>query len=361
MHLKICFACAMAVVGSARASEVTIQNDSLTNFGNAAIVWGFVAGEAAGSWLTTPCTGNIVAVQIFWRSPSGIETPSIEDSIDIYRAGTFPQPGELALEVAGPVLTDNVLNEFRYLDENSTIPISVPVVADETFVVALTFAETPEELVDPSVVRDTDGIEPNRNTIHADDGQWYASSVLGVTGDWVIRAVVDCEAGANNADVAVTMSADPPAYTAGAPLSYTITIANAGPANALNTTVVDTFPAIYTDVTWSCAASGGASCSAEGSGAIAQSVGLPAGGEVIFTATGTIAAGTTGPISNSATAVVGAPATDPDTSNNTATLLLDAAGNDTIFADGFDSPGRDARLMPVAARSSGHPPDGTTR
>lgn len=243
MRFKAGLACAMAVLGSARANEVTIQNDSLVNFGNAAIVWGFVAGEAAGSWLTTPCTGDIVAVQVFWLSPTGFEKPSIEDSIDIFRSGAFPQPGELALAIEGPVLTDNALNEFRYLDENGTIPIRVPVVAGETFVVALAFAETPLEFVDPSVVRDTDGIEPNRNTIHAKDGQWYPSSFFLVSGDWVIRAVVDCEAGANDADVAVTMSVDPPAYTVGVPLSYTITVANAGPANALNTTVVDTFPA----------------------------------------------------------------------------------------------------------------------
>ena len=360
MNLKICLACAMAVAGgSAGANEVTIQNDSLVNFGNAAIVWGFVAGEAAGSWLTTPCTGNLVAVQVFWLSPTGTEKPSIEDSIDIYRAGTFPEPGELALEVAGPVLTDNALNEFRYLDENGTIPISVPVVAEETLVVALTFAETPIQFVDPSVVRDTDGIQPGRNALYGDIGaglQWYDASLLGIAGDWVIRAVVDCEAGANDADVAVTMSADPPAYTAGSPLTYTISIANAGPANALNTTIVDTFPAALNDVEWTCTASGGATCPAQGSGMIAQSIALPAGGQAVFHATGTIASGTTGPISNTATAVVGAPATDPDTDNNTASLLVESAGNDTIFADGFDAAGRDIPLTPVAARASNETP-----
>ena len=124
----------------------------------------------------------------------------------------------------------------------------------------------------------------------------------------------------------------------------------------LNTTIVDTFPAALNDVEWTCTASGGATCPAQGSGMIAQSIALPAGGQAVFHATGTIASGTTGPISNTATAVVGAPATDPDTDNNTASLLVESAGNDTIFADGFDAAGREIPLTPVAARASNETP-----
>lgn len=329
----------MACAAGAWANEVTIQNDSLTDFDSAGIVWGFAANEKAASWLTTPCTGDVVAVQIFWRSPSGTEAQTIEDSIDIYRSATFPDPGVLATEIGGPVLNDNVLNEYRYLDENNTIPLSVPVIQDDTFVVALTFASAPQPNVDPSVVRDTDGIQPGRNTIYGDAGtglRWYDSADLGLTGDWVIRAVVNCQAGASNADVGVTMSADPPDYTAGAALSYAIVVANGGPAASPNTTVVDVFPTAYTGVTWTCAASGGASCTSGASGAITQAISLPAGSQVVYTTSGTIASGTTGGVSNSATAVVGAPATDPDNSNNTATLELVAAYQDEIFTDGFD-------------------------
>ena len=346
---------ALVLATGAVASEVTVKNDSLTDFGTATIVWGFVAGEKAGSWLTSPCAGNLVAVQIFWRSPSGVAPFTIADSIDISRAGVFPQPGELALQVLGPVLNDNALNEFRYLDENNTLPISVPVEQDETLVVAFTFAEAPAPSSDPSVVRDTDGIQPDSNTIYADLGggtfQWFPASTLGITGDWVIRAVIDCEAGASNADVGVSMSANPAAYTAGDALAWTITVANTGPAAALNTTVVDTFPAAYTGVSWTCAGTGGASCPGAGSGNILHAVSLPANGEVVYTVNGTVAPGTTGTLSNSVAAAVGAPATDPDTSNNTLTLGLDAAGNDQIFADGFDPTGvLGITLKPVPAR-----------
>ena len=133
------------------------------------------------------------------------------------------------------------------------------------------------------------------------------------------------------------MSADPPQYTAGAPLTYSITVSNAGPAAASSTTVVDAFPADYDNVTWTCVGSGGAICPASGTGTIAGSVSVPAGGAVVYTVDGTVAAGTTGTLTNSATAVVGAPQTDPDTTNNSVSLDLEPVPvDDTIFADGFD-------------------------
>lgn len=359
MNKPIILALGMCLSGAAGAVEVTIKNDSLVDFGQAAIVWGFVAGEKAASWLTSPCDGNLVAAQVFWRSASGVAPISIQDSIDIYRAGTFPEPGELVLQVLGPVMNDNALNEFRYLDENNTLPISVPVIQGETVVVAFTFIEAPLANVDPTVVRDTDGFQPDRNGLYADIGgsfAWFPASTLGVAGDWVIRAVIDCQAAATNADVGITMSANPPQYTAGAPLAYSITVSNSGPAASPATTVVDVFPAALESPAWTCAASGGATCAPTGSGNITSIVGLPAGSQVVYTVDGTVAAGTTGTIGNSATAVVGAPATDPVGTNNTASLELEAAANDQIFADGFEPDGNGLRLTPVAAPVTGRRP-----
>ncbi len=331
----------IAIAVTATANEVTIQNDSLANGSSGTIQAGFVAGEKAASWLTTPCDGNIVAVQVFWRSLLGNAPITIEDSIDIYRSGAFPEPGVLAQEIGGPVLTDGVINEYRYLDENDTIPLIVPVAQNETFIVALTFAEAPDPSQGPSVVNDEDGIEPNRNAIYASLGGgsfgWFSNTALGVDGDWVIRAVVDCQTTSTDADVSVAMSADPPNYTAGDALAYTITVSNAGPAAATSTTVVDAFPPAYTGVMWTCVASGGASCASSGSGTIAATVTLPVGSQVVYSVDGIVAAGTTGTLTNSATAVVAPPASDPDTTNNTATLDLDPAlPNDFIFTDGFD-------------------------
>ena len=41
----------------------------------------------------------------------------------------------------------------------------------------------------PSVARDDDGIVPDRNFIDESTLGWVESSTLGLTGDWIIRAV----------------------------------------------------------------------------------------------------------------------------------------------------------------------------
>lgn len=338
MRAAACVAGLVLASTSAGAVEQTVKNDSLVDFSAGVIQAGFVEGEKAASWLTSPCNGNVVAVQVFWRSLFGTAPFVIGDSIDILRAGTFPTPGALAVQIGGPVLTDGVLNEYRYLDENNTIPVSVPVTTGERFVVAYTFSEAPTGL-GPSVVNDTDGNVPNSNAIYARLGPgtffWFSSQTLGVTGDWVIRAVVDCPVAAGEADVSAAIAADPSLYTAGAPLSYTITVANAGPSAAPGVVVFDAFPAAYLGATWTCAASGGATCTSGGSGNITQPVSLPAGAQVVYTVNGTVAPGTTGILSNTVTAVVSLPTTDPDGSNNSATVDS-AADTDRIFADGFD-------------------------
>jgi uncharacterized repeat protein (TIGR01451 family) len=332
------FALLAALFGtSVGAVEQTVQNDSLGNGGTGVIVYGFAAGEAAASWLTSPCSGTLRAVQVFWRSPSGTQAQEIHDSITVYRAGTFPNPGAEAAVIGGPVLVDGVLNEWRYLDENNTIPLSVSLTNNEQFIVSFKFFEAPLTNSSPSVMRDTNGIQSGRNALLADLGgtfMWFDSATLGLTGDWVIRAVVDCPVVPQSADVVVGMSANPNAYTPGSTLVYTVTVANAGPA-AASATVVDVFPASYTGVSWVCVASGGGTCVASGNGNITQNVSLPSGGQVTYTVSGTVAPGTTGSLSNSATAVVGSPVTDPDTNNNTATLAL-SADNDRIFTATFE-------------------------
>jgi uncharacterized repeat protein (TIGR01451 family) len=323
MHKGIIAILASLAGTGAHAAEVTIQNDSLIDFGTAVIVTGFIAGGGAGSWLTSPCDGSLRAVQVFWRSQSGTSGQVIHDSIRIYRSGTFPNPGTLAETIGGPVLTDNALNEWRFLDENNTLPLNVPVTANETIVVALHFDSAPPSVVGPSVVRDTNGIQPQRNTIFSNFGfgfEWRSAESLGVTGDWVIRGVVDCQAAGQEADVAVGLTADPAEYTPGQALNYTIVVNNAGPDAAIGTTVVDIFPGSLTGVTWTCAATGGASCVAGGSGNITQLVGLPAGGEVVFDVNGIVAPGTTAPLLNSVTAVVPGGVTDPVPGNNTASV-----------------------------------------
>ena len=329
---------ATLLTGNASAAEMTVQNDSLTDFGSAIIEGGFVAGESGASWLTSPCDGNIVAVQVFWLSNTGSTGQLLGDSIDIFRSGTFPTPGALAQEINGPLLSDGVINEYRFLDDNNTVPLIVPVANNETFVVAYKFSEnTPAS--GPSLAVDANGIVNGRNAIHAritgTTYAWFSSESFLVSGDWVIRAVVDCQAGGGNADVSASISTTPALYTPSAPISHVITIGNAGPSNAPSVIVVDAFPAAYTGTTWSCAASGGATCTSGGSGTISQAINLPSGSHVTYTVNAIVAASTTGVLSNSVTAVVNSPTIDPNTENNMAAANT-APETDRIFANGFD-------------------------
>jgi uncharacterized repeat protein (TIGR01451 family) len=140
-----------------------------------------------------------------------------------------------------------------------------------------------------------------------------------------------------HADVAVALAAEPQQYTRGQPLTYTLTVTNGGPDPSNATTIEDMFPAAISGVTWTCEASGGATCPASGSGDIDASVDLPSGGAAVFTATGTVNPNASGTIENRASASVSAPTIDPDGANNTATVDTDPAPTtDEIFGNGFD-------------------------
>jgi len=174
--------------------EVTLQNDSLTAGDNATICPCFVAGEEAAVWLTSPCDGSIVAIQIFWRSLVGGAQVSLEDSIIVYEGGTFPNTGLIKDELLAPALQDGGLNEFRFSDENQTIPIDIPVTAGEEFVVSLKFFND-SATFNPSILFDDSGITPGKNSVRISNGQWRSAESLGVTGDWIIRVIVDCTGG----------------------------------------------------------------------------------------------------------------------------------------------------------------------
>ena len=82
--------------------------------------------------------------------------------------------------------------------------------------------------------------------------------------------------------------------------------------------MADTFPAALT-ATWTCVGAGGGTCTASGAGNINDTVNLPAGGSVTYTASAAIAPAATGSLSNTATVTVPAGVTDPALASNSAT------------------------------------------
>jgi hypothetical protein len=92
------------------------------------------------------------------------------------------------------VLNDTTLNEFRFLDPpTNAVGLSAPVTTGQAFVVSLEFLN--QSSGNPFASGpgfDQDGCQPGLNAVEASPGGWVDACVTGVTGDWVIRAVVDC-------------------------------------------------------------------------------------------------------------------------------------------------------------------------
>ena len=103
---------------------------------------------------------------------------------------------------------------------------------------------------------------------------------------------------------------------AGGSTTYTITASNLGPDNVMGAGVLDVLPASLTG-TWICVGAGGGTCTASGSGNIADIVNLPVGGSVTYTVSATVSPTASGTISN--TAVIVENITDPNPGNNSAT------------------------------------------
>src|SRR5512136_137187 len=115
----------LAANGSALATEQTIKNDSVVDYGQAVIVGDFAPSEIAAVRLTAPISGTIVAVQVLWLEGTPGHLPVIESAIYIWQGNTFPAPGGELAFLDSPALTPGGFNEFRYLDEAGTIPLSV--------------------------------------------------------------------------------------------------------------------------------------------------------------------------------------------------------------------------------------------
>jgi 6-phosphogluconolactonase (cycloisomerase 2 family) len=118
------------------------------------------------------------------------------------------------------------------------------------------------------------------------------------------------------------------------PFTFTVTVTNGGPNDVVAAAVAVAMSANSGPVTWTCVAIGG-TCTASGSGDIADTVDLTAGGTLVYTIDGVVPDQAPGP-QVTATAGVTAPAgvTDPVASNDSAqqqSLIP------SIFLDGFET------------------------
>ena len=117
-------------------------------------------------------------------------------------------------------------------------------------------------------------------------------------------------------DLAVTKTADVTDALPGDPVVFTVEVSNNGPDAVMGAPFSDAPDASFENISWSCQASGGASCTANGSGAIDDAVDLPVGAGVTYTVNTIIADGAQNPAVNTATIAAPSGGSDPSPGNN---------------------------------------------
>ena len=124
----------------------------------------------------------------------------------------------------------------------------------------------------------------------------------------------------NEVDLSITKTDGVTVAVPGESLTYTIVVQNLGPEDATGATVVDSFPAELTNITYTSVAANGASDNVtSGVGNINDTVNLPAGSSITYTVTADVLSSATGTVENTATVTAPTDVTETDTSNNTAT------------------------------------------
>jgi uncharacterized repeat protein (TIGR01451 family) len=132
------------------------------------------------------------------------------------------------------------------------------------------------------------------------------------------NAATDVDGVGPVADLAITKTDGVATAVPGGSVTYTITASNLGPSDAAGSTVADAFPATLT-CNWTCVGASGGTCTAAGAGNINDTVNLPLGASVTYTAVCSIARSATGTLSNTATVAPRGSVLDNNSANNSAT------------------------------------------
>lgn len=113
--------------------------------------------------------------------------------------------------------------------------------------------------------------------------------------------LVDKVAVRQDNDLSITIADGGTTAIPGTSVSYTIVVQNTGPTTATGANVTDAIPALLTNVTYTAIGAGGAAgFTANGTGAIYDTVTLPAGASITYTITGTVPASASGTLTCSA-------------------------------------------------------------
>ena len=231
--------------------------------------------------------------------------------------------------------SDGTWDNLYGVDEAGTRPI---VLLDEVHGM-LTYIYTSSEGYNPIVYQQSPTTTinfPGRTTLRSASFNDSTSMKANYNGEFVVLYSSATEVGgqlctenyAGGADLSITKSDGKLITHPSENNTYTIAASNSGPQAVSGATVADVLPSTLTGATWTCAASGGASCTASGSGSINDLVNLPVGGSVTYNLSATVSSSANGTLSNTATITPPGGTSDPTPANNSAT------DTDTITANG---------------------------
>lgn len=171
----------MAAFNPAAAHDVTLQNDGYSSGQNAVFQGGFVAGEIGAVRLSPPGPFPMQIKQVLFLF--GGTAGQVQVVLRIYddSAGTLNPGNELFSNTYLVTASNTAMQSIDLTAENLIINGDIRVGI---------------EMVDgglPSIARDDDGgITSGVNFIYSVPA-WVNSENFGVTGDWIIRAVVTDE------------------------------------------------------------------------------------------------------------------------------------------------------------------------
>jgi hypothetical protein len=166
---------------TAAAQETLLQNDGYVDGQAVAFQAGFVAAEMAGSRFVPAGAGPWRVNRVRFLLGGATSTQTITLHVYDDAAGTAAPGAELFEGDFAVTGSNNAMQEINLISNN--IQVTGP------FRVAIDFQHTGL----PSVASDLDGtIDATRNFIFSPSFPgWLPSNLLGLTGDWIIRAGVE--------------------------------------------------------------------------------------------------------------------------------------------------------------------------
>ena len=150
------------------------------------------------------------------------------------------------------------------------------------------------------------------NTATVAAGAGFTDQVLGN------NSATDTDTLTPQGDLSITKTDGIASLVPGMQDTYTIVVSNNGPSNVIGASVTDLFPAGFNNITYTANGTAGTVFTANGSGNLADTVNIPAGGSITYTVHGTTASSLTGSFSNSATVTAPGGFTETNPGNNTA-------------------------------------------